>query len=447
MPLPARTNTWAGLLWVLAAGWWALTIWLGRQATPSLIKLTNPAFAAGLFFIYAAVWGTAVCAARDPRRAMFRAIATTLSLVVGVLILEMPAIAGVIDYSHVRAAVTGQWEGPSDDFIEDHNLSYKRPANAHWSGRLRSNMAQAFNLPMRSPNVQSFTTDARGFRNPKTLDHADIALIGDSYVEGAYVSDEETAAVRLGELSGRPVVNLGVSGYGTLQELEVLNRFALPLRPRFVAWFFFEGNDLDDDQNFENAMVYEHSGHVGTPRPPATRRWREFVNRSLSNNVFLEIRQLADPIVPNGIDTFGEFRDRDGVAHRMYFFDFYATRTLDNYERSRLEVTKATFRRASEICRQQGIRLVVFYVPMKFRVYGDLCTYPAGSPCPAWKPWALEKEFAAFCRDAGIEFVSLTDAMRPAAAAGDLLYAPEDSHWSAAGQLFVAKQILSLLGN
>jgi hypothetical protein len=408
--------------------------------------LTNPAFAAGLVFIYVAVWTTAVHAARDQRRAMFRAIATTLSIAAGVLLLEMPAITGLIDYSRIRAAITGQWEGPNDDFVENPQLSFKRPPNAHWSGRLYSSMAQAFNLPIRSANVISFSTDARGFRNPKTMDHADIVLIGDSYVEGYYVSDEETAAVRLAELSGRSVVNLGVSGYGTLQELEVLNTFALPLRPRLVAWFFFEGNDLDDDQNFENTMVYEHNGHVGPPPPPSTRRWREFLNRSLVENAFLEVRQLADPIVPNGIDTFGEFRDRDGAAHRMYFFDFYATRALGEFERSRLEVTKATFRRASENCRRQGIRLVVFYVPMKFRVYGDLCTYPAGSPCPAWKPWALEKEFAAFCRDAGIEFVSLTDAMRPAAAAGDVLYAPEDSHWSAAGQLFVAKQVLSLLG-
>ena len=54
--------------------------------------------------------------------------------------------------------------------------------------------------------------------------------------------------MRLQELTGRPVANLGVAGYGTLQELKVLEKYALPLEPRLVAWFFFEGNDLDDDQ-------------------------------------------------------------------------------------------------------------------------------------------------------------------------------------------------------
>src|SRR5262249_47983618 len=149
-------------------------------------------------------------------------------------------------------------------------------------GRPRSNMAQTFNLPLRSPTLQTFSTDSRGFRNPKTLDRADVALIGDSYIEGAYVSDDETAAVRLAALTGRPVVNLGVSGYGTLQEMQVLTKFALPLAPRVVAWFFFEGNDLDDDQNFENAMVYERDRQSRAPTPPSppSRKWRELRNRS-----------------------------------------------------------------------------------------------------------------------------------------------------------------------
>src|SRR5207244_4450858 len=100
-------------------------------------------------------------------------------------------------------------------------LSFKRPPHSRWSGYPRSNMAQEFNLPIRSSYMQTFSTDSRGFRNRSDLDRADVAMIGDSYIEGAYVSDEETAAVRLHELTGERVANLGVSGYGPLQELKV----------------------------------------------------------------------------------------------------------------------------------------------------------------------------------------------------------------------------------
>ena len=357
------------------------------------------------------------------------------------LLLEASAVAGLIDYSRFRAVITGEGNEPAVDFIDDHEFSFRRPAHARWSGRPRSSMAQYFNLPVRSSYQQTFSTDRRGFRNPADLDRSDIALIGDSYIEGAYVSDEETAAVRLHELTGRAVVNLGVSGYGSLQELKVLEKYAVPLGPRMVAWFFFEGNDLDDDQNFENAMAYERGVPAPNPPEPASLRWRSFVKGSFAANAFMQLREMSDWLVPNSVDSFGWFRERRGAVHRLYFYDFYATRILGPYERDRFETTKATFRRGSELCRARGIRLVVFYVPMKFRVYRDFCTFPVGSPCVRWHPWDLEAEFAEFCRKAGIEFVSVTEPMHRAAAAGDLLYAPEDSHWNAAGHVFVARQV------
>lgn len=430
----------AAAAWIVAVlGWWGATAWLARQEAPWAIRLTTPAFAAALALTYFAAWGVAVACARHGRRMRFRAAAITLSAALGVGVLEAPAAAGLLDYNRIRGALTGEWTGPSVDFIADHELSFRRPAHARWSGWPRSNMAQVFNLPLRSRYRQTFSTDGRGFRNAADLDRADVAIVGDSYVEGAYVSDEETVAARLHEWTGETVANLGVSGYGSLQELKILERYALPLGPRLVAWFFFEGNDFDDDQAYENAMAYER----GVPAPRTSRpmavKWREFLDRSLTANAFMELRALADPLVPNAVDSFGWFRDRGGATRRFYFFDFYATREFGSYEQERFEAAQAAWRRGSTLCRDRGIRLIVFYVPIKFRVYGDFCTFPPGSPCTRWHSWDLEARFTAFCRDAGIECVSLTGPMRRAAAAGEVVYAPEDSHWSADGHRLVAR--------
>jgi hypothetical protein len=423
------------------AACWAAAAFLGRRPEPWAINLTSPAFIAALATTYAGLWYLGIIWAGSRRAAIFRAVAVTLSIAAGLMLLEAPAVAGLIDYGRIRAALTGDWKGPEADFIDDHELSYRRPPHARWSGRPRSSMAQFFNLPIRSSYQQTFSTDSRGFRNRVDLDRTDIALIGDSYIEGAYVSDEETVAVRLGELTGRPVANLGVSGYGSLQELKVLEKYAVPMAPRLVAWFFFEGNDLDDDQRFENAMAYEQGVPAPSPRTSPSLRWRAFVNRSFTTNAFAELRQLSDPLVPNNIDSFGWFQDRLGAKHGIYFFDFYATREFGSYEQERFQTTQATLRRGNEIARQHGIKLVVFFIPIKFRVYGDFCTFPPGSPCSRWRPWDLEIRFATFCRDAGIDFVGLTDPMRRAAAQGEVLYAPEDSHWNAAGHAFVAGQV------
>ncbi len=438
-----RGFRWTAVWMFVALAWWGATAWVSRQVEPWALALTNRAFALGLMWSYVAAWSVVASLSRNRRAAWFRAGAITLSMVVGLAIFEAPAAAGLIDYRLIRAAIAGS-EGPDVAFVEDQELLYRRRPNVHWTGQPRTDMANYFNLPLRANRPLTFSTNRDGFPNLTDVDRADIALIGDSYIEGQSVSDEETAAVRLHELTGLTVANLGVSGYGSLQELKTLQKYAVPLRPRMVAWFFFEGNDLDDDQNFENAMmVYGANTSHSDPAPPepVSHRWRGFVDRSFTRNAFLQMRETTDWLVPNGIDSFGWFHERGGPVHRFYFYDFYATRTFGDYERWRFEKTRAMFRRGLEICRERNIRLVVFYIPIKFRVYRDFCSFPAGSPCLEWHPWDLEARFAAFCREAGIEFVSLTEPMRGGASAGELLYAPGDSHWNAGGQMFVAKQV------
>ena len=424
--------------------WWIATAVAARLMRPSL---TNIAFMLGMLWSYLAAAGILMARARTLRLGMFRVVAITLALVGGLLALEAAAATNLLDYQRLREALTGS-QGPDVPYVQDKELLFRRASNVHWTGRPRTDMAAYFNLPFRSATPLTFSTDNRGFRNLTTVDRADIALVGDSYIEGITVSDNETAAARLQEMTGAGVVNLGVSGYGTVQELGVLQRTAVPLHPKLVAWFFFEGNDLDDDENFEDATAYvapaATAATAATPppaAPPAAQRWRSFVTRSFTRNAWLQLRQMTDWLVPNGVDTFGWFHDRAGTLDKVYFFDFYATRPLTDYELSRLSTTRSTLRRGLEIAKAEGFRLVVFYIPIKFRVYGSLCTFPPSSPCPAWQPWDLESRVAAIAHEEGLEFVSLTASMREAARAGELLYVPEDSHWNAAGHAFVAQQL------
>jgi hypothetical protein len=185
-----------------AAALWLAVAWLGRQEAPWAIRLTSPACAVALCGTYIAFWAFVIARSREPRRAMFRALAITASALVGVLVLEAPAVAGIIDYSRIRGVLTGEWDGPADDFVEDHALSFKRPPHARWSGWPRSNMAQSFNLPLRSTYRQTFSTDSRGFRNSTDVDRADVVPSGFVCRE-ARISTNETAAVRLHELTGQ----------------------------------------------------------------------------------------------------------------------------------------------------------------------------------------------------------------------------------------------------
>jgi hypothetical protein len=277
----SRRPSWTTIAVGGAALWWIATAAAARLARPGLAGATDMAFMLGLLWTYVAAAGVVMARARTPQIAVFRVAAMTLALLVGLLALEAAAAASLIDYQRVREALTGS-QGPEVPFIDDKDLLFRRAPDARWTGRPRTDMAAYFNLPFRSPRPLTFSTDHRGFRNAETLERADIALLGDSYVEGITVSDTETAAAQLHSLTGAPVVDLGVSGFGTLQELTVLRQIAVPMHPKLVAWFFFEGNDLDDDENFEDAMAFVAPPAGKAAAPPLAQRWRSFTRRSFT---------------------------------------------------------------------------------------------------------------------------------------------------------------------
>lgn len=98
-----------------------------------------------------------------------------------------------------------------------------------------------------------FDGDEHGFNNPLGLHkpgEVDVALIGDSFTQGACVQPGEDVASRLRAApASTRVVSLGNGGDGPLTELATLIEYAAPLRPRVVLWQFYEDNDLLDLEN------------------------------------------------------------------------------------------------------------------------------------------------------------------------------------------------------
>jgi len=90
-------------------------------------------------------------------------------------------------------------------------------------------------------------TDEHGFNNPKGLyknKNIDIALVGDSFAEGAAVNYYESISGILNKLNYKSIT-LGKSGKGPLFALATIKEYAKQLKPKYVLWMFFE-NDLDD---------------------------------------------------------------------------------------------------------------------------------------------------------------------------------------------------------
>lgn len=82
-------------------------------------------------------------------------------------------------------------------------------------------------------------TDKHGFNNHPEIYNKpmDIALIGDSFVEGWSVNQNENISYYLNEL-GWNTINLGKGSIGPLTELATLIEYAKPYKPKIVIWFY-----------------------------------------------------------------------------------------------------------------------------------------------------------------------------------------------------------------
>jgi hypothetical protein len=430
---------------ILAAGTlvpWIVAMLVARELLPGSIVLTNQIFAVALITTYVGVWAVAIVVSRNSRVMGLRAAATTLTMVAVLLILELPAGLKWVHWTIVFRSWLGEGVDYGTAYVLDKELGFRRIPNLRWTARPTSDIEQAYGLPRSLRHTITFTYDRWGYRNPTELQRADVVLIGDSYVEGWYVSDEQTVASRLAARLGRPVANLGVAGYGTMQELRVLQGDALRRSPRVVVWFFFEGNDLYDDQHFENTLLATAPrAEDGTPHPEGFARDHGWARRSFVLNAFRLIRRVSHPVVPNRAPYWALLSRPGESAERIYFFD-YAGVPWTEFEEERWGKAKISFEKGIGLARDHGIALLLVYIPIKFRVYREVIQLPLGSPLHQWNAWAaLPGKFSEFCAAASVACLNLTDPFQRAVRDGVAVYPLTDTHLSPEGNALAAEEI------
>jgi hypothetical protein len=420
-----------------AALFWGLLAVVARVPTVGAATVTDVLFILALPLTYVATVGAVVDASARPRQALRRAVAVTLGLLVSLGVLELAAAVRLVHWELVLRALRGEQQ----HYVPDADRGFRHAPGIRGSARPRSDIEVKWRLPASRPDRVTVTYDRRGYRNPTELTRADIVLIGDSYVQGDYVSDEQTVSSLLQARLGRPVANLGVAGYGTAQELIVLTQDALPLEPRIVIWFFFEGNDLYNDQDFENMLI--------VPRGLRTTGWTEghgWRLRSLARSGYAQLRLMLHPLVPSHCPHFGTVTDGPRRGQKILFAP-EAAWPWTAFERDRWERAQDTLREGARLARAHDARLLLVYVPIKFRVYRDFVEPPPGGALAGWTLWPLPDLFEDFCRREGLACLDLTGLLREALRAGGMPHAPPDSHWSPEGHRLVARRLEEILAS
>lgn len=433
IPRPPRRNVIALTLLIFVLGYYFI-VKAGISDVKHLLSILAASYLIG--------WGAYALTAHTPReeiRSQF--VLITLSLGVGLLLVELPAYVQWIDYRQPFSISSfSPWEQPGH--LPDRELLAKpQPHHSVKVAFTQGNIGKTLCLPPHVAEPFDVKYDKNGFRNEQDLTSAEIAVIGDSYVESPMIPSSMLATTWLADIQKKTVANLGQSGYGPQQELTVLKRYALPLHPKSVIWVFYEGNDLVD------ANVYADKVSV------VGAMWNSmnsFAERSFTRNSLLWLMRAIQGCIPDQHfeESHATVLDDEGGEHRLYFMDHSTAASLTAQELDALQKSVGAIGEAYRLVQHEGARFLVVFAPTTFRVYRDIANFEAAEKgIKNWEvndlPDRLRKMISNISPDIG--YLDLTPALKSAATQRRQVFLFDDTHWSREGHRVVAQALSGAL--
>jgi lysophospholipase L1-like esterase len=371
----------------------------------------------------------------DWKRRLARSGLNVAAVLLATALIELPALVGLVDYRRVLIPRVLGGTGPHNRQM-DPELIYRHLPHDRFVHYQAGDFAAGLALPTSRRYRAEVVCDANGFRNRTDFTQADVVLLGDSFIEGYNVTQSDICSEQLARrLTGQTVCNLALCGFGPQQELIALRKYGLPLRPQTVVWFFYEGNDLSDTEEYEE-MVADWPKHVAEER--------SFAVRSFFSNLLDPLGFWLDQLRWRPSEfarrRTGEFSPEiPGETRTTYFggppfpMNEHFVAVFDKVQRM--------FDEARAACDAGHVRLLMVHVPTKGRVCRDLCTFPPDSDVPHWQFNDLPERLGAWCKRSGVEYLDLTPALQAAARQGRLVYLVDDPHWTADGHAVAAEEV------
>ena len=394
-------------------------------------RYTNQSFFRNFLATYALLILAYVFADSNQRKIRARKVALQIgTILVLVIAIELPAVLGWIDYRiYIIPKIQGS-RGPHNRLF-DANY-FHRPPNDSMESSLPGDTALLSGAKIERYYEATYRYDSKGFRNKQDLNQADIVLLGDSFLEGYKVTQDQIVSSKLAEILKTRVANLGQCDYGPVQEQAVFNALGRKLKPRMVVWFIYEGNDLQDyvrqKQNWKRIVEED----------------RAFSARSFFSNAFLSIMGPGSwayyPLRQHVRARTAKLRKEIDSAESLMYFE-PTPDPFGEQNRKYFDQLKNILIETRDACNLDGCKLIVAFVPMKFRVYHELMQFDADSRFGKWKLNDFPSEFSDWCGKVSIDFLSLIPDLQSSARKGILVYFLDDAHWTPAGNRVVAESV------
>ena len=249
----------------------------------------------------------------------------------------------------------------------------------------------------------NYLSDEHGFNNPKGIweqDRIDIAVIGDSFINGLCVVPDRTIPGLIREVHPSSL-SLGMVSSGPLVQLAIMKEYLGDLKPKTVLWFFLETNDIDDlihtDRTFQNnaeLRKYTETNHrqdLISKQSLIDQELRMVVDQRLSladQTNTLKARWIAP--LPAKVITLSKLRQRLVILTKNSFKACSVSPEV-------FTLFERTFRDGAEYVNSWGGRLYFVYLPGWERYAG----LQMGLGC-------IHDKTVAIARSAGATVIDLT---------------------------------------
>lgn len=291
-----------------------------------------------------------------------------------------------------------------------------------------------------------------------------IAILGDSFVEAFQVPLEATftrvlerrfnaecgSAVRSFE-----VLNFGVSGFGTGQELATLRRRVLPFEPDLVLLYFYPSNDLfdnsreiDPEPNRLHFRLDDRGGLVPLPYEVSDNAVKRWLRQHSKAYLFLRdrIKRLAALrralVALRLMQRSAEPSDGAGAVHGLRNNRYLLPPPPEIEGAWRL--TEALIVEARRIAEQASASFGLVVIPNREEILH--AGPPPGIAPESWNVQQSLDRTRDICYRQGLECLPLVRVFRDSGRPFEESYIPRDDHWTAHGHATVAAATFEWLG-
>lgn len=299
-----------------------------------------------------------------------------------------------------------------------------------------------------------------------------IVVLGDSFMEAYQVALESSLPFLLEErLADRSfeVVNLGVGGYGTAQELRTLQEEGLRYAPDIVVLAFYTGNDIQNNSRRlqiglfgeDDAKVYARPFASATglraplvwtePDYERMQRAAEEARRKRAGGLHRAWKYVEPTVLANRLQQgFARLAARLGAppadprAHFGWpFLEHFESPAWDQAWR----VTRRLILELRDVSEADGAEFVLMIVPAKLQVEAAFRELTRAQYADiAFDETRINRALAAFAAEHGVRLYDPTSVLVRSTEAGiPVYYQIEDHHWNELGHDLVTTGLIEAL--